>query len=154
MRRRNFISFLVYRVLYSFILVSLIGDCDHLSRAPAEQEKITLCSIVPSPSCTPNKKCGRGCGGPSFPPFPLLKKKGRSRRTISLALAWMASDCHCCRYWSSFTFLLTCVSENCQRYQNYSSRVHPAGLRSPYCLASRLIRLHTRGATAGKKIER
>ena len=25
--------FLVYRVLHSFILVSLIGDCDHLSRA-------------------------------------------------------------------------------------------------------------------------
>ena len=29
----------MYRVLYSFIFVSLIGDCDHLSRAPAEQKK-------------------------------------------------------------------------------------------------------------------
>ena len=28
-------------------------------------------------------------------PLPKKKERGRSRRTISLALAWMAFDCHC-----------------------------------------------------------
>ena len=30
------LGFLVHRVFYSFVLVSLIGDCSHLSRTPAE----------------------------------------------------------------------------------------------------------------------
>ena len=30
----------MHRVLYSFILVSLIADCDHLSRAPADEKTL------------------------------------------------------------------------------------------------------------------
>ena len=47
--------FLVHRVLYSFVLVSLIGLCDHLSRAPLQSKKglkmktrLILCNVKES----------------------------------------------------------------------------------------------------------